>query len=186
MKKLRSIWLVAVVWLQLFWDQAHRLFLGLPMLKRSQITAHLYVGGQYDLRGLRQLRELGITAIINMRMHSVYQEARYVGIKYLHLPTPDNTAPRMEDLIKGAEFARAEIAAGGKVYIHCRQGVGRGPTMAIAYLLSMGATYDHAYGMVKAVRTFIRPTRVQVARLKELEAYYEREGQPKTPLVPKT
>lgn len=185
MKKVRSIWLVAVVWFQLLWDQGHRIILGLPTLRRSQVTAHLYVGGQYDLRGLRQLRELGITAIINMRMHSVYQEARYVGIKYLHLPTPDNTAPRMEDLIKGAQFARSEISAGGKVYIHCRQGVGRGPTMAIAYLLSMGATYEHAYSMVKAVRTFIRPTRVQVVRLKELEAYYEREGR-SAPLVPKT
>jgi protein tyrosine phosphatase (PTP) superfamily phosphohydrolase (DUF442 family) len=185
-KKIRSIWLLVVVWLQLFADQAHRWIMGLPTLKRSQVTAHLFVGGQYDQRGLRHLRSLGITAIINMRMHSVYQESVYVGMKYLHLPTVDNTAPRMEDLIKGAEFARAEIEAGGKVYIHCRQGLGRGPTMAIAYLLSMGATYDHAYMTVKAVRPFILPTSVQVARLKELEIYYERKGRPETPLVPKT
>lgn len=80
----------------------------------------------------------------------------------------------MEDLIKGADFAKAEIEAGGKVYIHCRQGLGRGPTMAIAYLLSLGETYEHAYGTVKAVRNFIRPTAVQVRRLKELEVYYDR------------
>ena len=175
MKKIiRSIWLLIAIWVQRFADQVHRWIVGLPQLKRSQITANLFVGGQYDQRGLKQLRALGITAIINMRMHSVFQEAQYVGMKYLHLPTPDNTAPKMEDLIKGAEFARAEIEAGGKVYIHCRQGLGRGPTMAIAYLLSLGETYETAYNTVKAVRTFIRPTAVQVRRLKELEAYYDK------------
>jgi dual specificity MAP kinase phosphatase len=78
----------------------------------------------------------------------------------------------MEDLIKGAEFAHKVIQDGGKVYIHCRQGLGRGPTMAIAYLMRMGATYADAFAAVKRVRPFIRPRRVQVQRLKELEAYF--------------
>jgi dual specificity MAP kinase phosphatase len=186
MKRIRSIWLLVIIFLQKMEDILFRRIMGIPILQRSQITANLFLGGQYNLRGLQRLREMGITAIINMRMHSVYAEARYQGLQYLHLPTPDNTAPRMEDLIKGAEFARLAIQEGGKVYIHCRQGLGRGPTMAIAYLMRMGATYEDAFATVKRVRPFIRPRRVQVDRLKELEAYFEIENRKDTKLAPRT
>ena len=108
-----------------------------------------------------------------MREHPIYNESKYEGFKYLHLPTPDNTAPTMMDLIKGADFADTEIKNGGKVYIHCRQGLGRGPTMAIAYLLKTGLTYEDAFNLVKKVRTFINPKQVQIVRLKELEDFYK-------------
>lgn len=186
MKRLRSIWLLVLIFLQKLEDIMFRRIVGIPILQRSQITANLFLGGQYNLRGLRKLKEMGITAIINMRMHSVYAEASYQGLQYLHLPTPDNTAPKMEDLIKGAEFAHSVISNGGKIYIHCRQGLGRGPTMAIAYLLRMGATYEDAFATVKRVRTFIRPRHSQIERLKELEAYYEKEKIKETKLMPRT
>jgi dual specificity MAP kinase phosphatase len=172
MKRLKSIWLLIGLFIVKLGDILHSRVMGLPTLKRSQITANLYLGGQYNLHGLRLLKEMGITAIVNMRMHSIYTEAHYEGFHYLHLPTPDNTAPALDDLIRGAEFTDKEIKAGGKVYIHCRQGLGRGPTMAIAYLLKMGETYEDAFLTVKAARSFIRPRAVQVARLKELEAYF--------------
>ncbi len=150
-------------------DIIHRYLFGLPVLKNSQITANLFLGSQYNLVGLEKLKALGITAIVNMRMHSVYSEAQYIGFKYLHLPTPDNTPPSLEDLQKGADFIGQEIKAGGKVYVHCRQGLGRGPTMAIAYLIKAGATFEDAYALVKRVRPFIRPRQGQVQRLREFE-----------------
>lgn len=185
MKRIKSIWLIIVVFVQKLWDQLHRLITGIPTLRRSQITANLYLGGQYNWRGLRLLRQMGVTAIINMRTHSLYVQARYEGLQYLHLPTIDNTAPSLSDLIKGASFAHDAIQNGGKVYIHCRQGLGRGPTMAIAYLLRMGETYADAFATVKRVRTFINPRPSQVARLKELEAYFEKEKLPETKLAPR-
>ena len=170
--KIRSVWLLIVIFFDKLLDQSFRLIMGIPTLKRSQITANLFLGGQYNLRGLRVLRKLGITSIINMRVASIYRQVHYNGFNYLHLPTPDNTAPKLDDLVKGAEFASNEIAKGGKVYIHCRQGLGRGPSMAMAYLLKKGATYNDALATIKRVRTFINPTKVQVMRLKELESYF--------------
>lgn len=184
-RKLHSFWLIVVIFFQKVVDQTYRLTMGVPTLKRSQVTANLFLGGQYNLRGLRKLKEMGITGIINMRIHSIYKEAQYEGFNYLHLPTPDNTAPNINDLIKGADFAHNEIKNNGKVYIHCRQGLGRGPSMAIAYLLKMGATYDDAVATVKKVRTFINPRPVQVKRLKELEAYYKKAAEPVTELMHK-
>lgn len=177
-RKSKSLWLVTLIFVQKIYDQSHRILRGIPTLKRSQITANLYLGGQYNLRGLRILKDMGITGIINMRISSVYTEAQFLGIHYLHLPTPDNTPPAMEAFEKGAAFAQAEIKGGGKVYIHCRQGQGRGPSMAIAYLLSTGLTYDDAFALVQKVRTFIRPTASQIARLKELEAFYKTQPKP--------
>jgi protein-tyrosine phosphatase len=173
--KLKSAGLLILIFFQKMLDQAYRLIRGIPTLARSRITANLFLGGQYNLQGLRELKEIGITGIINMRVHSIYPEAQYEGFHYLHLPTVDNTAPKLEDLVRGAEFARDEIKNGGKVYIHCRQGLGRGPTMAIACLMKMGATYEDAFAAVKAARTFISPRPVQIQRLKELEVFLKQQ-----------
>lgn len=170
--KLRSILTLIIIFFQKIYDNLYRVITGMPTLKHSQITANLFLGSQYNLLGLKKLKGLGVTAIINMRIHSVYSDAQYEGFHYLHLPTEDNTPPSMEVLIRGADFADQEIMQGGKVYIHCRQGLGRGPTMTIAYLLKTGLTFNDAFDLVKKVRTFINPRPGQIARLKELEQYY--------------
>lgn len=185
-RKIKSIWLIVVIFFQKITDQTYRIVRGIPTLRHSQITANLFLGGQYNLAGLKKLHKMGITAIVNMRIHSIYEAARYEGFKYLHLPTIDNTPPLLDDLIKGAEFAHKEIKNGGKVYIHCRQGLGRGPTMAIAYLLKLGETYEDAFATVKKVRTFINPRPEQIKRLKELEVYFKKNNEISKEIVPKT
>lgn len=170
-KKLKSLIKVAGLFLQYEYDNLYRVTFGMPRLKSCQITADLYLGSQYNKVGLRKLKALGITGIINMRMHSVYTEAQYEGIHYLHLPTPDNTPPDMAVLIKGADFADAEIKNSGKVYIHCRQGLGRGPTMAIAYLVKTGLTVEDSIALIKKARPFINPRPRQLQQLKEFEKY---------------
>jgi protein tyrosine phosphatase (PTP) superfamily phosphohydrolase (DUF442 family) len=172
-EKIRSLWLVVVIFVAKMMDILHRYIYGLPNIKRCQITADLFLGSQYNLIGLRKLKALGITAIVNMRIHSVYAEAQYEGFKYLHIPTIDNTPPVLHDLMRGAQFIDDEIKRGGKVYVHCRQGLGRGPTMVLAYLIKTGLTFDDAFALVKKVRAFINPRPGQVERLRELERYYK-------------
>ncbi len=176
LKKLKSGLRVVGLFLQYWSDNSYRVTFGMPRLKRCQITADLFLGSQYNLVGLRKMKALGVTAIINMRMHSVYSEAQYEGFHYLHLPTPDNTPPDLEVLKQGADFADKEIKSGGKVYIHCRQGLGRGPTMAAAYLLKTGLTLEDALALIRSARPFINPPRGQLARLKELETFYQQKS----------
>jgi protein-tyrosine phosphatase len=164
------------------YDNIYRLIAGMPRLSRCQVTAHLFIGSQYNLLGLKKLKALGVTAIVNMRMHNTYNEAVHEGIKYLHLPTIDNTPPPLDVLVKGANFIDEEIRNKGVVYVHCRQGLGRGPTMAMAYLIKLSMTYKEAYDMVRKVRIFINPRPGQIRRLKELEAYYRELYKP--PLNP--
>ncbi len=150
-------------------DHSWRQITGFPMLKRSAITKDIYLGGQYYLRAINKFKKLGVTGIVNMRLNSIYTEAKLQGLRSLHLPTPDQQAPTLEQLKKGVTFIKKEIENGGKVYIHCRYGEGRGPTMAIAYLISTGVKLDDAIEYVRDIRTFIRPTLVQLERLKEFE-----------------
>ncbi|MGY4539440.1 protein tyrosine phosphatase (PTP) superfamily phosphohydrolase (DUF442 family) [Mucilaginibacter sp. UYNi724] len=173
--KIKSSLKLTGLFLQYNYDNIYRVIFGMPRLKRCQITADLFLGSQYNRVGLRKMKALGITAIINMRIHSVYTEAQYQGFRYLHLPTPDNTPPPLDVLVQGADFADTEIKKNGKVYIHCRQGLGRGPTMTIAYLLKTGLTLEDALVLIRKVRPFINPRPGQLERLKELEAYYSKE-----------
>lgn len=169
--KIKSTWLIIAIFVMRVLDNLHRVVFGLPTLKRSKITANLFLGSQYNKVGLKKLKKLGVTAIVNMRIHSVYSNARYKGFKYLHLPTVDNTPPPLEDLLTGASFIEDEIKHGGKAYVHCRQGLGRGPTMVLAYLIKIGATLPDALALVKSVRPFAAPKAGQIERLQEFEIY---------------
>ena len=146
----------------------YRNLFGLPQLARSEITPQLYLGGQYSKRGYKKMQQIGITAIVNMRETPAPVYKNLPVLRILHLPTKDMNQPSIQDLIIGIQFIQKELDQGGKVYIHCRLGEGRGPTMMIAYLMSTGMTTEDALKLVKDVRPFIRPTAVQIAQLSKL------------------
>src|ERR1700741_939121 len=104
-KFLIGAWLVC----DYIYDNIYRLIAGMPRLSRCQVTAHLFIGSQYNLLGLKKLKALGVTAIVNMRMHNTYNDAVHEGMKSLHLPPVDNTPPPLEVLIQGADFIDEEI-----------------------------------------------------------------------------
>lgn len=172
MKKIISLWRYCVITFQRGFDHAWRKVFGLPQRRRSLITPSLYVGGQYRSYAVDDLQRLGITGVVNMRMHSIHKDIKGLKLRICNLPTPDYCPPTQENLTKGVAFIQKEIDAGGKVYIHCRLGEGRGPTMAIAYLISTGLVYDDAYALVKKVRPFINPTEEQIEAVKKFEAHY--------------
>ena len=86
------------------------------------------------------------------------------------LQPSDRQAPSMEHLEQGVKFIQASIENGGKVYIHCKAGEGRGPTMAAAYLIHSGLNWNDALETIRKARPFIRPTTLQINQLKKYEA----------------
>ncbi len=168
-KKLRRLGLSGT------WDwlmrHTRRIFLGAPNLARARITPQLYVGDQFNARGWRTLHEdEGITAVVNMREES---DDRRLGVDIPHycwLPTTDRHAPSMDHLREGVRFITDRIEQDEKVYVHCRSGEGRAPTMAAAYLISQGMPVEEAVEKIRSVRSFIDPTPPQMARLREFAA----------------
>jgi dual specificity MAP kinase phosphatase len=69
----------------------------------------------------------------------------------------------------GIAFIEQVIAAGGKVYIHCAGGIGRAPTMAVAYFVRHGLSVDDAINLIKQTRPFINITPVQMEQLRRFE-----------------
>ncbi len=153
-------------------DQIIRRVTGAPLERFSRVTSNLHVGGQFTRGGWETLQERGVTAAVNLRGEYDTDAAGYAPPKYCYLPTVDNHAPTLEDLKKGVEFIRAEIERGGQVYVHCWEGVGRGPTMAAAYLVSTGLTPSEAWARIKAARPFIRPTVPQLQQIDRLAEHY--------------
>jgi hypothetical protein len=159
----KSIWLT----LQRTFDHTYRRIIGVPTLRYSEISPQLYLGGQYSWRGFQILKKRGITAIVSMRSRARADLPDMGPVRFLHLPTPDLSPPSLKDLEKGSRFIDDEIKRGGKVYVHCHYGEGRGPSMIAAYLITTGLTVEAALAQIRAVRGFIGLTPRQVERLDE-------------------
>lgn len=156
--------------LQWAWGRGLPKVTGVPLFAYSRITPQLYVGPQYNRRGRRALAREGITGVVNMRVE--YDDAAH-GLtldRYCHLPTVDDDSPSAEHLQKGVDFIEEIVESGGKVYIHCKGGIGRAPTMAAAYLVSQGQPVEEALALIEATRPFINITPPQMAALQRYAA----------------
>lgn len=164
---LSGIWRWLVMGRYRLYDDLRRMVTGIPSSRFSQMDRNLYLGGQYSARGLRQLKKWGITGIVSMRIAPPPVVGD--GPEILHLPTRDHNAPTLQALQQGVSFIGDHIDRGGSVYIHCRQGMGRGPTMAAAYLVSRGMRTQDAVAHLQRYRPFARPNKHQLQRLAEFE-----------------
>ncbi len=132
------------------------------------ITDSLAVGGA--LRSddqIHALPGLGITAVVDMRSESRdnVPELERLGIKFLHLPTIDWHPPTQEDLAAGTAWVREQMAAGGKVLVHCQHGIGRSVILAAAVLVDAGKSWQDALDLIRAKRWGASPHTDQVDAL---------------------
>jgi len=162
-------------------DQLHRRFLGTPLLRFSRLAENLHLGGQYNRRGWKILRdERGVDAVVNLRAEFNENEHGFGpdAENYCYLPTPDGFAPSIKDVHIGVGFIRQQIEQGDSVYVHCWEGVGRAPTLMAAYLVSTGMTPSEAWGKLKALRPFIRPSPAQLWVVDQFAYEWGQQEQP--------
>ena len=77
--------------------------------------------------------------------------AKY-NIESLHLPVPDFTAPRLEDLARFIEHAKFHRHEKHAIAVHCGAGIGRTGTFLAAYLVWRGMKPDEAITLVREKR----------------------------------
>jgi len=153
-----------------FIDNGFSSLFGVPRIETSEITPNLYVGGQYRRHRLGHLADWGITGIVNMRTTPTKAGFEKFDIDYIQIPVRDRAAPRLEQLKTGVKFINKQINQGGKVYVHCQWGRGRGPTMAAAYLIDAGFGLEKAIEMISEKRPFMRLTKRQRKALEEFQS----------------
>ncbi|HSX24584.1 MAG TPA: dual specificity protein phosphatase family protein [Candidatus Andersenbacteria bacterium] len=105
----------------------------------------------------------------NVRADISLEELRVdapLGVDYfLWLPTKNYEAPTIDKLNLGVQTLEFLIKRKVKVYIHCKNGHGRAPTLYIAYLIKMGMEVTEAIEHLKSKRPAIHLTREQIQGL---------------------
>lgn len=101
------------------------------------------------------IRETGISAIVNLcgeycDLHEIEEGS---GFAVYYLPIQDECAPDMVALKKALWWVDEQLAAGEKVLVHCRFGMGRTGTFLLAHLMHRGMDFKHAEKLLKKTRS---------------------------------
>jgi Dual specificity phosphatase, catalytic domain len=145
-----------------------------PFRRLTHITHYIFLGGQISLNGWHTLESWGVGALVNMR---VEWDDRKLGIQtpnYLWLPTIDGTPSTVEQLARGAKFIHEQTVSNRFVYVHCAAGLGRSPSLVIAYLMARGSSLEKAMDYVQQRRPFISLSPMQNQRLQDFAEYIKK------------
>jgi hypothetical protein len=140
-------------------------------LNYSLVTDHLAVGGAFRRGQIGRLKQRGVTAVVDCRLEASDDGAALAqaGIEFLHLPTLDRHGFTYAQMESGVNWVLDHIANGGRAFLHCEHGVGRGPLMTCAVLVAQGQTAPQALRMVRAARWQALPNDRQLAALLDFE-----------------
>lgn len=124
-----------------------------------------------------ELLSKGVTVDISLEEEHI--DAPFGVESYLWLPVVDHASPTRDQIRTGVGFITSVIGLGKKIYVHCKNGHGRGPTLVAAYLISTGMIAPDAMALVKEKRPSIHLESTQVSIL---DRYSEELCSPKDTL----
>mmetsp|Transcript_39774 Transcript_39774/g.97498 ORF Transcript_39774/g.97498 Transcript_39774/m.97498 type:complete len:215 (+) Transcript_39774:122-766(+) len=88
-----------------------------------------------------RLERMGVRGVVNMVAefggHCTQLGAlERAHMRELYLPTPDYTQPSLRDLERAVAFIDEHRQRGERVYVHCKAGKGRAPSVVLCWLVA--------------------------------------------------
>jgi protein-tyrosine phosphatase len=132
-----------------------------PVFEYNEIIDGIYIGTNQccQVHFDKELLAKGITADISLEKERL--DAPFGVESFLWLPTPDEFPSSVDQLTLGVRMISQLIGQGKKVYVHCKNGHGRAPTLVAAYLVSRGQTAKEAFVFLKQKRPSIHLHKAQ-------------------------
>lgn len=118
----------------------------------SWINENMAVGAALPTSQLPFLAKEGVGCIVDVRSEYKDDEGliRKLGLDFLHVGVDDRYSPTIEQLQKIFSFVKGQMAKGRKIFIHCQNGCGRSPLVAMAILIMQGTPTPEAVNIVEA------------------------------------
>ncbi len=140
------------------------------LMEYSEITPSLFVGTNACCTAhyKAELIDKGVLHDVSLEGESL--DAPFGVETFLWLPTEDHTPPTQDALQLGVNHLQKIFARKGRVYVHCKNGHGRGPTLAAAWFIFKGKTTKEAIDAVQKKRPEIHIEPAQRKALKKFEA----------------
>jgi atypical dual specificity phosphatase len=139
------------------------------------IHDQIILGAMPLARDVPKLAILGVRAVVNAceEYEGPVQQYQAYSIEQLRTPTVDFTPPAYQDLVAAVDFIDHQIAAGHKVYVHCKAGRARSATIVLCWLIkNQGITAEQAQSLLLEKRPHVSPSLSRRAAVQRFESEF--------------
>ncbi len=138
-----------------FWNE----ILGLPTKTDSKLSENLWIGAKPSWFGRFILKRFH--GLVTYSLLEDFSGSNVSGFNLNGSHIPEHVEISESSFFTVLGDLNLLINSGKKVFLHCREGVGRAPSVAIAYLVSNGWSLEDAVSVVKEKRSITRLSRLQ-------------------------